>query len=30
MEEKKFQPKRLTLSNTKQKMLEAYNALLKH
>lgn len=29
MEEKKFQPKRLTLSNTKQEMLEAYNALLK-
>jgi len=29
MEEKKFQPKRLSLSNTKQEMLEAYNALLK-
>ena len=29
MEEKKPQPKKLTLSNTKQEMLEAYNAALK-
>jgi hypothetical protein len=29
MEEKKFQPKKLTLSSTKQEMLEAYNAVLK-
>jgi hypothetical protein len=29
MEEKKVQPKKLTLSNTKQEMLEAYNAALK-
>ena len=29
MEEKKFQPKKLTLSNTKQEMLEAYSAILK-
>jgi len=29
MEEKKFQPRKLTLSNTKQEMLEAYNAVLK-
>jgi hypothetical protein len=29
MEEKKFQPKKLSLSNTKQEMLEAYNAVLK-
>ena len=29
MEEKKFQPKKLTLSNTKQEMLEAYNVVLK-
>ncbi len=29
MEEKKIQPKRLTLSNTKQEMLEAYSAILK-
>ncbi|MDI6763697.1 MAG: hypothetical protein QME83_11780 [Thermodesulfobacteriota bacterium] len=29
MEEKKFQPKKLTVSNTKQEMLEAYNAVLK-
>src|SRR3990172_5012848 len=29
MEEKKFQPKRLTVSNTKQEMLEAYNTALK-
>jgi hypothetical protein len=29
MEEKKFQPKKITLSNTKQEMLEAYNAVLK-
>jgi hypothetical protein len=29
MEEKKFQPKKLTLSNTKQEMLEAYQAILK-
>jgi hypothetical protein len=29
MEEKKFQPKKLTLSNTKQEMLEAYQAVLK-
>ena len=29
MEEKKFQPKKLTLSNTKQEMLEAYSAVLK-
>ncbi len=29
MEEKKFQPKKLTLSHTKQEMLEAYNAILK-
>ncbi len=29
MEEKKIQPKKLTLSNTKQEMLEAYNVALK-
>ncbi len=29
MEEKKFQPKKLTLSNTKQEMLEAYSTILK-
>jgi hypothetical protein len=29
MEEKKFQPKKLSLSNTKQEMLEAYNVVLK-
>jgi hypothetical protein len=29
MEEKKIQPKKLTLSNTKQEMLEAYNTVLK-
>ncbi len=29
MEEKKFQPKKLTLSHTKQEMLEAYHAVLK-
>ena len=29
MEEKKFQPKKLTTSNTKQEMLEAYNIALK-
>jgi hypothetical protein len=29
MEEKKFQSKKLTLSNTKQEMLEAYSAILK-
>ena len=29
MEEKKVQPKKLTLSNTKQEMLEAYNTVLK-
>ena len=29
MDEKKFQPKKLSLSNTKQEMLEAYNAALK-
>jgi hypothetical protein len=29
MEEKKFQPKKLTASNTKQEMLEAYSAVLK-
>lgn len=29
MEEKKFQPKKLTLSHTKQEILEAYNAVLK-
>jgi hypothetical protein len=29
MEEKKFQPKKLSLSNTKQEMLEAYSAILK-
>jgi len=29
MEEKKFQPKKLSLSNTKQEMLEAYSATLK-
>jgi hypothetical protein len=29
MEEKKFQPKKLSVSNTKQEMLEAYNAALK-
>ncbi|MBS3906993.1 MAG: hypothetical protein KGZ49_08140 [Syntrophaceae bacterium] len=29
MEEKKFQPKKITVSNTKQEMLEAYNAVLK-
>ncbi len=29
MEEKKFQPKKLSLSNTKQEMLEAYQAILK-
>ncbi len=29
MEEKKIQPKKLSLSNTKQEMLEAYNAVLK-
>ena len=29
MEEKKFQPKKLTLSNTKQEMLEAYQTALK-
>ncbi len=29
MEEKKFQPKKLSLSNTKQEMLEAYHAVLK-
>jgi hypothetical protein len=29
MEEKKFQPKKLSLSNTKQEMLEAYNVALK-
>jgi len=29
MEEKKFQPKKLSSSNTKQEMLEAYNAVLK-
>lgn len=28
MDEKKFQPKKLTLSNTKQEMLEAYNVAL--
>ena len=29
MEERKFQPKKLSLSNTKQEMLEAYNVALK-
>jgi hypothetical protein len=29
MEEKKFQPKKLSVSNTKQEMLEAYNVALK-
>jgi hypothetical protein len=29
MDEKKFQPKKLSLSNTKQEMLEAYNSILK-
>jgi hypothetical protein len=29
MEEKKFQPKKLTLSNTKQEMLDAYQTILK-
>ncbi len=29
MEEKKIQPKKLSLSNTKQEMLEAYNTVLK-
>ena len=29
MDEKKFQPKKLSVSNTKQEMLEAYNAALK-
>jgi hypothetical protein len=29
MEEKKFQPKKLSLSNTKQEMLEAYSSILK-
>jgi len=29
MEEKKFQSKKLTLSNTKQEMLEAYSGILK-
>jgi hypothetical protein len=29
MEEKKIQPRKLTLSNTKQEMLEAYNTVLK-
>ena len=29
MDEKKFQPKKLSLSNTKQEMLEAYSAILK-
>ncbi|HUL36706.1 MAG TPA: hypothetical protein VLW47_03405 [Thermodesulfobacteriota bacterium] len=29
MEEKKIQPKKLTLSNTKQEMLGAYNTVLK-
>jgi hypothetical protein len=29
MEEKKFQPKKLSVSNTKQEMLEAYNVVLK-
>lgn len=29
MEEKKFQPKKISLSSTKQEMLEAYNAVLK-
>jgi hypothetical protein len=29
MEEKKFQPKKLSSSNTKQEMLEAYSAILK-
>jgi hypothetical protein len=29
MEEKKFQPKKISLSNTKQEMLEAYNSILK-
>jgi len=29
MEEKKFQPKKLSLSNTKQEMLEAYSAILR-
>jgi len=29
MEEKKFQPKKLSVSNTKQEMLEAYHAILK-
>ncbi len=29
MEEKKFQPKKLTSSSTKQEMLEAYNAVVK-
>jgi hypothetical protein len=29
MEEKKFQPKKLSLSNTKQEMLEAYQTVLK-
>jgi hypothetical protein len=29
MEEKKFQPKKLSVSNTKQEMLEAYNTVLK-
>lgn len=29
MEEKKLQPKKLSLSNTKQEMLEAYNVILK-
>jgi len=29
MEEKKFQPKKLSLSSTKQEMLEAYSAILK-
>jgi hypothetical protein len=29
MEEKKFQPQKLSLSSTKQEMLEAYSAILK-
>jgi hypothetical protein len=29
MEEKKVQPKKLTLSNTKQEMLDAYQTILK-
>ena len=29
MEEKKVQPKKLSLSNTKQEMMEAYHSLLK-